>query len=61
MPSNLCNLTMAKATGLIFFAVQCHFSLRGAFCHTAVHTMHSLWTYQCPPLCVKSVSLVVGM
>ena len=23
---------------------------RGVFQHTAVHTMHSSWTYQCPPL-----------
>jgi len=41
---------MAKATGLDFFAVQCRFSPRGAFCHTALHAMHSSWTYRGPPL-----------
>jgi len=41
---------MAKATGLIFFAVRCHFSPRDAFCHAAVRTTHSSWTYQGPPL-----------
>jgi len=40
--------TMTKATGLIFFAVQRRFSQRGAFCHTAVHAMHSSWTPLCP-------------
>jgi len=48
MPSDLRNSTMAKDTGLIFFAVQRHFSPRGAFCHAAVH---SSWTYHGPPLC----------
>ena len=45
------NLITAKATGLIlldFFIVQRRFGLRGAFWHTAVCTMHSSWTYQCP-------------
>jgi len=42
---------MAKATGLIFFTIQRRFNLRGAFCHTAVHAMHSLWTYHGPTLC----------
>jgi len=42
---------MAKTTGLIFFAIQRRFSLRGAFCHTAVHAMHSSWTYHGPPFC----------
>jgi len=45
MLSDLRNSTMAKAIGLIFFAVQRRFSPRGAFCHTDVHAMHSLWTY----------------
>jgi len=45
------NSTMAKATGLIFSLFKCRFSLRGAFCHTAVHAMHSSWTYHGPPLC----------
>jgi len=51
MPSDSRNSTMAKTTGLIFFAVQRHFSPRGAFCHTAVHAVHSSWTYHGPPLC----------
>jgi len=51
MPSDSRNSMMAKATGLIFFAIQRRFSPRGAFCHTAVHTMHSSWTYHSPPLC----------
>jgi len=46
MPSDS---TMSKATSL-FFAVRCYFSLRGAFCHTDVHTMRSSWTYHGPPL-----------
>ena len=32
---------------LDFFTVWHHFSPRCAFWHTAVLTMHSLWTYQC--------------
>jgi len=62
MPSDSHNLTMAKATGLIFFTVWHHFSSRSAFCHITVHTMHSSWTYQCPPFCLlttKSVDFVV--
>jgi len=51
MPSDSRNSTMAKATGLIFFAVQRCFSQRSAFYHTAVHAMHSPWTYHSPPLC----------
>jgi len=51
MPSDSRNSTMAKATGLIFFAVQHRFSPRGAFCHTAVRAMHSSWTYHGPSLC----------
>jgi len=51
MPSDSRNSTMAKAMGLIFFTVQCHFSPRGAYCHAAVNAMHSLWTYHGPPLC----------
>jgi len=58
---------MAKATGLIF-VVQRRFSLRGAFCHAAVHAMHSSWTYQGLPLypihlllTTKDVDFVVGM
>jgi len=50
-----------------FFTVQCRFSPRGAFCHVAVHTMHSSWTYQGPPLCPfhlcspwKGVNFLVG-
>ena len=31
------------------FTVQHHFSLTGAFWHTAVRTVHALWTYLCPP------------
>jgi len=50
MPSDSRNLTMAKVTGLNFFAIQRRFSLRGAFCHTAVHAMPSSWTYHGPPL-----------
>jgi len=50
MPSGSHNSTMAKATGLIFYCLTL-LSPRGAFCQTAVHTMHSSWTYQCPPLC----------
>jgi len=42
------NLIMAKATGFAWFFH--HFSLRGAFWPTAVHTMYSSWTYRCPPL-----------
>jgi len=51
MPSDSHNSTMAKAMGLIFFAIKHRFSLRGAFCHTAVHAMCSSWTYHGPPLC----------
>jgi len=51
MPSDSRNSTMAKATGLIFFAAQRRFSPRGAFGHTTVHAMHSSWTYHGPPLC----------
>jgi len=51
MPSDSRNSAMAKATGLIFFTVQCRFSPKGAFCHTTVHVMHSSWTYHGPPLC----------
>jgi len=54
------NLTMDKATGLVSSLFN---SLRGAFWHTEVCTVHSLWTYQCPPLClltVKNVNLVVA-
>jgi len=47
MPSDS---TMVKATGLIFFDAQNHFSLRGAFCHATVF-MYSSWTYQGSPLC----------
>jgi len=36
---------------LDFFAIQRRFSPRGAFCHTAVHAMHSSWTNHGPPLC----------
>ena len=42
---------MAKAMGLIFFTFQRRFSPSRAFWNTAVRTIHSLWTYQCPPLC----------
>jgi len=41
--------------------IQC--CLRGVFWHTAIHTMHSSWTYQCPPLysihlfCQQKVSI----
>jgi len=34
-----------------FFAIRRRFSLRGAFCYTAVHAMHSSWTYHGSPLC----------
>jgi len=51
MPLDSRNSTMAKATGLFFFAVQRHFSPRGAFCHTAVHAIHPSWIYHGPPLC----------
>ena len=37
--------------GLDVFTVQRRFGPTGAFWHTAVRTMHSSWTYQCPPLC----------
>jgi len=47
MPSDSRNSTMAKATGLIFFTVR--HRPRGAFCHSAVHTVHSSWTYHSPP------------
>ena len=43
MSSDKRNSIMAKAKGL---TVQHHFSLRGAFWHTAVRKMHSSWTYQ---------------
>jgi len=36
---------------LVFFAIQRRFSPRGAFCHTAVHAMHSSCTYHGPPFC----------
>jgi len=51
MPSDLRNSTMTKAMGLIFFAIQHRFSPRGAFCHTALHAIHSSWTHHGPPLC----------
>jgi len=63
MPSdshNSVNKTMAKAIArLDFFAVQCRFSPRGAFCHTAVHAMHSSWTYHGPPSVVSHSSLFI--
>ena len=34
-----------------FFTLQHSFNLNGAFQHTTAHAMHSLWNYQCPPLC----------
>jgi len=52
MPSDQLNWIMAKATGLIFFSL---FDIASAqevpFWHTAVRSMHSTGTYQCPPLC----------
>ena len=51
---------MAKAMGLIFSL----FDVTSAFWHTVVCTMHSSWTYRCPPLCpihtVKHVDLAVA-
>jgi len=43
MPSDSRNLTMAKAMRLIYFAVWCRFSLRGAFCHANVRTYNELF------------------
>ena len=64
MPSDKRNSITAKATGLIFFTVLRRFGPTGAFRHTAVRTMHSSWTYQCPPLCPlltgKGVNLAVA-
>ena len=52
---------MAKATyGLDFFIVQRCFSPTGAFFHTAIHTMHALWTYLCPHLCPIYVPLLTA-
>ena len=50
MPSDKRNSMTAKATGLIFSLFGVAFGPRDAFWNTAVRTMHSLWTYQCPPL-----------
>jgi len=38
--------TMAKAMGSLFNVTSAR-----AFCHTAVHVMHSSWIYYGPPLC----------
>ena len=49
IPSDKCNSITAKTTyRLDIFTAQCHFGYRGAFWLAAVHTMHSLWTHQCP-------------
>jgi len=65
MPSDSRNSTMAKATGLIFFAVQHRFSPRGAFSHAAMHTIYSSWTCLGPHhlslLPTKGVEFVIGM
>jgi len=47
------NSTMAKATGLIFslFNVASAREVPFAIPLTAVHAMHSSWTYHGPPLC----------
>ena len=63
MPSDKCNLIMAKATGVnvsLFNIGTC------AFWHTTVCTMHSLCAYQCPAcvpfilLTAKDVDLAVA-
>ena len=64
MLSDKHNSIMAKATyGLDFFHSSTSFLPERSFWHTAVHAMHSSWTYQCPQLCpmtVKGVNLVVA-
>ena len=35
----------------VAMAAACRFGLTHAFWYTAVRTVHSSWTYQCPPLC----------
>ena len=42
---------MAKGMGLIFLLFLTSLQLKSAFWHTVVCTMHTSWTYQCPPLC----------
>ena len=50
MSSDKRNLITTKAPGLIFSLFDIY-SLTGAFWHTAVHTVHQLWTYRCHALC----------
>jgi len=52
MPSDKQNsITANQRYEIDFSTVRRRFSLRCAFWYAAVHTMHSSWTNQCPPLC----------
>ena len=65
MPSDKHNSITAKDTGLIFSLFNVTLALEVPF--GAVCTMHSSWTYQCPPLypihfllTAKSVDMVIA-
>ena len=56
MPSDQsCSIT-AKAMGLLLFI-----SPRDAIQHIVVHTVHSLWTYQCLSLCPIHTAKIVDL
>jgi len=43
MPSDKCNLITAKATGLNFLAVKCHFGQRGIYLLAYHHTFNAVF------------------
>ena len=49
MPSDNCNLIMAK---LDYFTIRHHFSLTSEFRHNPVCTMYASWAHFCPSLCI---------